>query len=163
MAQVVDPASTVLEVFNNQESAQQALQVLSGAGFASEKFSIVAQDPTIPETEAKQSGAQGAIAGSLFGAFIGLFLSYIKDTGVNQAPTVDPISNTLGMVLAGSLVGAAGIGLMAAITGGNVRRKGGKTEAVVAQPDFFLLAKDLPDEDIVRIKTMLQTQFNSAS
>lgn len=63
------------------------------------------------------------------------------------------ITNVVGIALAGSLVGAAGLGLIAAITGVNVRREG--TPAAVT-PDFLLLAKGLSAERLVQAQEAFQ-------
>ena len=65
----------------------------------------------------------------------------------------DPIRNLVGMVLAGSLVGAAGFGLMEAMTGVNVMKEGDDISALT--PNFLVFVKDLQPEEVTQAKRIL--------
>lgn len=154
MTSVVKPDEGLVGRFANREAAEAAMDVLQEAGFAREQFSLITQSPTVPETKAKESGAKGAIVGSLFGALVGLTLSYLKLNVVGGLMDVDAMTNLVGMALAGSLVGAAGLGLVAAMTGVNVRQDTGAETATA--PDFLLLAKGLSAEQLTQVQQALQ-------
>jgi hypothetical protein len=155
MTSVVKPDERLVGRFSDRETAEAAMRVLQAAGFTRDQFSLVAESPTIPETKAKESGIKGAIVGALFGALVGLTLSYLKLNVVGGAMDVDATTNLVGMSLAGSLVGAAGLGLIAAMTGVNVRQDKADTAAATA-PDFLLLAKELSAEQLTQAQATLQ-------
>lgn len=58
------------------------------------------------------------------------------------------------MILAGSLVGAAGLGAMAAITGVNVAKQDG-AEISALTPSFLVFVKDLQPEQVTKAKRIL--------
>lgn len=154
MTSVVKPDEGLVGRFTDREAAEAAIARLQESGFAKDRFSLMAQSPTIPETKARESGAKGAIAGAVFGALMGLTLSYLKHN-VGGSMDVEPITNLVGMSLVGSLVGAAGLGLMAAMSGVNVRRDTPDAETA-ATPDFLLLAKGLSAEQLTQVQEILK-------
>ncbi len=156
MTSVVKPDEGLIGRFPDREAAETAVTVLQQAGFARERFALMAQPPTIPETKAKDSGVKGAIVGSLLGALVGLTMSYLKLNVVGGTMDVDAITNLVGMSLAGSLVGSAALGVIAAMSGVNVRQDQSGTEPAATTPDFLLLAKGLSAEQLTQAQETLQ-------
>ncbi len=156
MTSVVKPNEGLVGRFSDQDAAEAAITVLQAAGFARDRFSLITQSPTISETKAKDSGVKGAIVGALSGALVGLTVSYLKLNVVGGLMDVDAITNLVGMTLAGSLVGAAGLGLLAAMTGVNVRQDKPDTETAAEAPDFLLLARGLSAEQLTQAQDALQ-------
>lgn len=158
MTQAIEPNQHRLGEFSEQRAAEIALKALQEAGFSSERVSLLTKTPTIPATEAKNSGVKGAIVGALTGGLAGLVLNMAKVSAVGGIPDVDPFRNAIGMVLAGSFIGAASIGVIAAMTGVNVRR--GKdedgVEAAALIPNFVIFAKDLQPDEVSQAKAIVR-------
>jgi hypothetical protein len=74
---------------------------------------------------------------------------------------VHPMTNLIGMTLAGSLVGAAALGLIAAMSGVNVRQDKPGAQAAATTPDFLLLATGLSPEELTQVQQTLQQSVNS--
>jgi phosphoribosylcarboxyaminoimidazole (NCAIR) mutase len=156
VSSIPEASQNSIGAFSDQQTAEQALQALQEAGFARERIALVAETPPVTSTEAKKSGIRGAIAGALSGGLAGLVLSLTKaslDTGV---PAVNPFRNSLGLFLAGSFVGAIGMGIIGAMTGVNVRQANNGTEVTALIPGFVLFAKDLQPEELQRAREIVQ-------
>jgi hypothetical protein len=114
---------TPIAIFPDRPTAEAAYRSLQDAGFAADRLSVVSQDiapsPPVPETEAQRSAKGGAMAGAMFGALAGLLLSVIS-TQTQGTAALAPLSNLVGMVLAGSAVGAVGGSAIAALMGASV-------------------------------------------
>ncbi len=100
-----------------------------------------------------ENAGKGAIAGALCGAIGGFILSYARTNFSETVTSDDPIRNLVGMILAGSLVGAVGFGLMEAMTGVNVMKDGDEISALT--PNFLVFVKDLQPEEITKAKRIL--------
>ncbi len=156
MTQAVEPNQYSIATFPNRQLAEQALRALQDAGFTSDRVSLVTQTPPVKATEAKKSGIRGAIAGALGGGLAGLILSLTKIDLVGGIPAVDPVRNSMGLFLAGSFVGAIGMGIIGAMTGVNVREEKSGTEAGALLPIFVLFARDLQPDELNRAKAISQ-------
>jgi hypothetical protein len=156
MTQAIEPTQKRIGEFPDQAAAENALNALQEAGFSKERISIVPKTPPVPATEAKRSGVRGAIAGALCGGLAGLTLSLMKIGAAGGIPQVDPLRNMLGLFLAGSLIGAVGMGLIGAMTGVNVRKDGVGAEASALIPNFVLFAKDLLPDELSQAKEIVQ-------
>lgn len=154
MTYTMESDSSIIGAFANQQIAETALNALQESGLPAENFSLALQTPPVTETEAGNNAGKGAIAGALCGAIVGFILSYARTNFAQTVNSDSPIRNMIGMILAGSLVGAAGLGVMAAITGVNVVKQNG-AEISALTPSFVVFAKDLQLEDIVKAKRIL--------
>ncbi|MBI4780624.1 MAG: hypothetical protein HY785_04810 [Oscillatoriophycideae cyanobacterium NC_groundwater_1537_Pr4_S-0.65um_50_18] len=146
--------------FSEQQVAEDALQALQTAGFTQEQLQLNSQTPPVPQTEAKKSGGKGAIVGALAGGLIGLIFGYAK---VNLAETanVGLLGDSLGMVLAGSLVGAAAMSIIAAMSGVNVIRDQVGTETSALTPIFLVSVNASQPEEIAKAQSILE-QYTTA-
>lgn len=153
MTYTTESDPNIIGAFADQQLAEDALTVLQQSGFLSENFFSTVQTPPVTETKAGENAGKGAIAGALCGAIIGFILSYAKTNFAENANSDDPVRNLVGMILAGSLVGAAGFGLMAAMTGVNVMKEGDDISALT--PNFLVFGKDLQPEEVTKAKRIL--------
>ncbi len=156
MTPALEPTQHPIGLFSDLKMAESTLNALQEAGFASERIALVPQTPPIPATEAKKSGSRGAIAGAVGGGLAGLTLSLTKIMAVGGIPDVTPARNMIGMMLAGSLVGAVGMGLIAAMNGVNVRREKDGADAAGLIQDFVLFARDLQPDELKRAREIAQ-------
>ncbi|MCY7393199.1 MAG: hypothetical protein LH647_17405 [Leptolyngbyaceae cyanobacterium CAN_BIN12] len=148
----------IIGTFSDQQAAEKALVTLEHSGFPAENFSLALQTPPVTATKAAKNGGKGAIAGALCGAIVGFILGYARTNLAETASSDDPIRNLIGMILAGSLVGAAGFGLMAAMTGVNVMKDSDEVSALT--PSFLVFVKDLQTEEVTKAKEIL-AQYGS--
>jgi uncharacterized membrane protein len=114
-------------MFASRDRAEAASRSLAEAGFAANQIGIDTQvldpNPRIRDTKAAKSAGGGAIAGSLFGALVGLLLVIISLnplTSIANPAVTQPWLTVVGVTLAAAGVGAAGGALMAALSGLNV-------------------------------------------
>jgi hypothetical protein len=154
MTYAMESNSSIVGAFADRRAAETGLNALQESGLPAENFSLALQTPPVTETEAGKNAGKGAIAGALCGAIVGLILSYARTNFAQTVSSDSPVRNMIGMILAGSLVGAAGFGVMAAITGVNVVKQDG-AEISALTPSFLVFAKDLQSEDITKAKRIL--------
>lgn len=152
------PNQNPVALFEDQEAAEAARQALQAAGFAAEQVSLVPRsldpNPPVRDTEARKSAGGGAIVGSLFGAIAGFLVGYISLI-LPRTPIID-IGNVVGLVLAGSGVGAAMGGLIAMVTGTYVHK--GEVEPQYAQmKQQFLIFVDGDADAQRRAREIMQT------
>jgi hypothetical protein len=147
---------TPLAIFPDRETAEAAYSTLQEAGFAAERLSVKSQDiapsPPVEDTEAQRSAGGGAIAGAIFGALAGLLLSVVS-TQTEGTAALGPLNNLIGVVLAGSGVGAAGGSLIAALMGASVYR--GETRMDYIEPVRYIISAEGNSEELERAKAVL--------
>lgn len=115
--------------FMNEQKAQTAMKMLIEAGFPIERLSVEQEtiDPMhgIAESQVKEGAKGGAIAGAAFGGLVGcsffILANYLPSTAFNG--DLNPL---VGLV-AGAIIGAAGIGAIGAISGRNVPETNGES------------------------------------
>jgi uncharacterized membrane protein len=161
MPQLIKPHQNSLASFSDRFLAEAAVQTLESAGFAREHLAIVPEsispEPAVKETEAISSAGSGAIAGTVFGCMAGLLLGFMKVAGadVNAAVTgIDPLQVFVGMTLAGAGVGAAGGGLIAALSGASVRKDAVETLAKPVE-SYIVVAEQITPEQVIQAKQIL--------
>ncbi|MEX0270631.1 hypothetical protein AB3R30_15925 [Leptolyngbyaceae cyanobacterium UHCC 1019] len=154
MTYTMESDPSIIGAFADQQIAEKALNALQESGLPAENFSLALQTPPVSATKAGKNAEKGAIAGALCGAIVGFILSYGRTNFAQTISSDSSIRNMIGMILAGSLVGAAGLGVMAAITGVNVMKQDG-AEISALEPNFLVFVKDLQSEDIVKAKRIL--------
>jgi membrane protein DedA with SNARE-associated domain len=126
--------------FIDRQDAEVAAEFLEEAGFLAEQVQIetLGLKPkfTLPESNAIESGKGGAIAGAILGSTIGLSLSLI----VKSVPDVNLTVNipSVLMVIIGGIVGALAIGIIGAITGGQIPKTHPETENEPIALDYGL-------------------------
>ena len=114
---------TVLGVFDNPSTAEQALTGLKEAGFAPDQVSVVAKDTGESREMVDNTGMgdQGAAAGTgaVVGGLLGGALGWLVGIGALAIPGIGPIvaAGALATTLGGAAVGAAAGGLIGALAG----------------------------------------------
>jgi hypothetical protein len=126
------------------QTAQFALSTLQKSGFPPEQFSVIPQalDPnsSFNETEAAKGAGVGAMTGSVFGGLLGGLIAYASSLAVGSDLGS---SHLLGLVLAGSGVGALAVSILGALTGVNVHKD---QEASASVEQYIIIADITPDE-----------------
>lgn len=114
---------TLVGVFENGDSAVQAINDLKVAGFAPESISIISKDRRVAhETDLdgdNNRAAEGTLAGSLGGGTLGAVLGWLLAGGTALIPGVGPIvaAGVFGATLTGALIGGAVGGISGALAG----------------------------------------------
>ncbi|HEX6605827.1 MAG TPA: general stress protein [Chloroflexia bacterium] len=116
---------TVIGVFNDQMTAQRAIERLKDAGFAPSDIGILMQNQQGAQNLAAQTGTKagedagkGAVAGGLLGALGGLLVGVgaLAIPGIGPVVAAGPLAAGLGAVLGSTATGAvvgAGVGAIA--------------------------------------------------
>ena len=120
--QVKDDGSTVVGLFQDQPSAEQAIQRLRAVGFTEQEIGVAIRDREQQQqltestgTQAAEDATKGAVGGGVVGGVIGL----LAGVGALAIPGVGPIiaGGALASTLAGAGIGAAAGGLLGALVG----------------------------------------------
>ncbi|PSF37082.1 hypothetical protein C7H19_11625 [Aphanothece hegewaldii CCALA 016] len=107
--------------FIQKEAAERAYQILIENGLSEKQVMLdflLADTVNIEQSEAMKSAAGGALVGTVLGGLIGLLISlpgYISASAGDGMSQMSPV----GVILLGSGVGAAAIGLIAGLSGIN--------------------------------------------
>jgi hypothetical protein len=111
--------TTVVGVFENRSSAQQAVAELRQMGFRDDQIGVVSHDTDIAaiEEEKGDTVAEGALAGAAAGASVGALWGVGIAAGL--LPAIGPViaGGTLAAILASAATGAAAAGLIGALIG----------------------------------------------
>jgi len=118
--------ATVVGVFHDRKSANDAIEALKQAGFRDDQIGVVGRysdDTAAGEANTAESGThweEGAVTGALTGAGLGALVGLGILAGI--IPAVGPIiaGGTLGMMLANAAGGAAIAGLTGALVGAGI-------------------------------------------
>ena len=130
-AQVKKEGDVVVGLFQDQPSAEAAIQRLKTAGFSEQEIGVAVRDreqqDTITEgtgTQAADGATKGAVGGGVVGGVIGL----LAGVGALVIPGVGPIiaGGALASTLAGAGIGAAAGGLLGALVGMGVPEEDAK-------------------------------------
>jgi hypothetical protein len=140
--------------FMSERESQAALKILSEAGFPSERLSQEKEiiDPMhgIAASQVKEGAKGGAIAGAAFGGIIGcsffILANYLPSSAVNG--DLNPL---IGLV-AGAIIGAAGMSAIGAITGRNVPQTDGNLTSE------YRVMLEGTREDVIRATEILNQQ-----
>ncbi len=120
--QTKDDGSTVVGLFQDQPSAERAIQRLMAAGFTDQQIGVAIRDREQQQqltestgTQAAEDATKGAVGGGVVGGVIGL----LAGVGALAIPGVGPIiaGGALASTLAGAGIGAAAGGLLGALVG----------------------------------------------
>ena len=115
--------NTAVGVFTDFTHAEQAIEELRCAGFASDRIGFIADDPAKVEappveqgTQAEKGAAVGATVGGVLGAAVGLAVAEFV------LPVVGPVivGGLLAWALGGAVTGGASGGIFGALIGLNV-------------------------------------------
>src|SRR5262249_44271354 len=112
-------------VFDDRGDAQDAIMALRDAGFAPDMIGVLARDRDTAGVIAEQTGSEagaGAAAGAMAGGGLGGVAGWLIGIGALASPGVGRISaaGPLAATLGGIAVGAAGGGIIGALTGAGV-------------------------------------------
>ncbi|HEX2219519.1 MAG TPA: YsnF/AvaK domain-containing protein [Gemmatimonadales bacterium] len=120
--QVDNESGTVVGLFQDQPSAEAAIQRLKTAGFTEQQIGVAVRDREQQDaltegtgTQAAEDATKGAVGGGVVGGVIGL----LAGVGALAIPGVGPIiaGGALASTLAGAGIGAAAGGLIGALVG----------------------------------------------
>lgn len=114
--------STVVGLFEDQPSAEQAIQRLKTAGFSEQQIGVAVRDRDQQQALAESTGtqaAEGATKGAVGGGVVGGVIGLLAGVGALAIPGIGPIiaGGALASTLAGAGIGAAAGGLMGALVG----------------------------------------------
>jgi len=156
--------SSVVAVYPDHESAEQAVRRLLKEGIDMKDVSIVGRDFQVTEEPigfvgtrdfAKVGAATGAWAGGLFGLLFGA--AFLVLPGVGAMVVAGPLAASLLGAIEGALAGAVIGGLAGALIGWGVPEDQAiKYESQVKAGKFLVVVRGTP-ETIERAKTLLAT------
>jgi hypothetical protein len=156
--------TSVIAVYPDHGSAEEAVRLLIKKGFAMKDISIVGRDFQVTEEPigflgtgdfAKLGAGTGAWVGGLFGLLVGA--AFLVLPGVGPVIIAGPLSAALLGGLEGALAGAAMGALAGAIVGlGVPKQQALKYEAQVKAGKFLVVACGTPDQ-IEKAKSILAT------
>ena len=154
-------ASTVVGLFDDRSDAHGAVQDLMAAGYAKDKVSLVATDPSGEyqkygiDSEGNLAGegaasglVSGTVVGGLLGAAIGLGTIFFPPAGVLLAGPL------LGLV-AGAAAGAATGGILGGLIGLGIPKEHADTYAEGVRRGGTLVTVTVPDEEVGRVRELL--------
>jgi len=151
MKNYVKPHQNTIAQSLDYQTAQIALGTLQKAGFPPEQFSVIPQtlDPnsSFNETEAAKGAGVGAMTGAAFGGLAGGLIAYASSLSIGLDLGATP---WIGLVLAGSGVGALAMSILGAFTGTNISKN-----QTASEQQYILLADITPDE-LEKAQTLLQ-------
>jgi hypothetical protein len=154
--------ASIVAVYPDHASAEEAVRRLHEAGFAMHDLSIVGRDFQMSEepigfVSAGDYAASGATAGAWVGGIFGLLVgaAFLVLPGVGPVIVAGPLSAAILGGLEGALAGAALGGLGGALLGLGVPKEHAiKYEAQVKAGKFLVTARGTP-EDIARARGLL--------
>lgn len=114
-------SQSFIVAFTQKEAADRAYQVLREHGLSEQQVSLdylLADTVNIEESKAQKSAAGGALVGTVLGGLSGLLISLPTHLFANAGDGNTQMS-PVGIIFLGSGVGAAGLGLIAWISGIN--------------------------------------------
>ncbi|MBA3260618.1 MAG: YsnF/AvaK domain-containing protein, partial [Gemmatimonadales bacterium] len=114
--------STVVGLFEDQPSAEQAIQRLKAEGFSEQQIGVAVRDRAQQQALTESTGtqaAEGATKGAVGGGVVGGVVGLLAGVGALAIPGIGPIiaGGALASTLAGAGIGAAAGGLMGALVG----------------------------------------------
>ena len=129
--QVRNEGGTVVGIFQDQPSAEAAIQRLTAAGFADREIGVAVRDRAQQDAITEETGtqaAQGATKGALGGGVVGGVIGLLTGVGALVIPGIGPIiaGGALASTLAGAGIGAAAGGLLGALVGMGVPEEDAK-------------------------------------
>jgi hypothetical protein len=113
----VTRGSTVVGVFDERESAREAIQALKDAGFSGDSISILSPDKQATQAIADETGTHagsGAATGAVAGGILGGLGGWLVGIGALAIPGVGPFiaAGAFASALGGAAIGA-GLGAIA--------------------------------------------------
>jgi uncharacterized protein (TIGR02271 family) len=120
--QVTNEGNTVVGLFQDQPSAEAAIQRLTSAGFTEQQIGVAVRDREQQQAITEGTGtqaAEGATTGALGGGVVGGVIGLLAGVGALAIPGIGPIiaGGALASTLAGAGIGAAAGGLLGALVG----------------------------------------------
>ena len=158
MKNFVKPHQNTIAQSLDYQTAQLALSTLQKAGFPPEQFSVIPQvlDPnsSFSETEAAKGAGVGAMTGTIFGGLMGGLIAYASSLSLGSdlgGSGLDSL-HLIGLVLAGSGVGALAVSILGALTGVNVH----KNQVVSVGAEQYILIADVTPDELEQAQMLLQ-------
>ncbi len=130
-AQIRNEGPTVVGLFQDQPSAESAIQRLKAAGFTEDEIGVAVRDQEQQRALTEDTGMQaadGAAKGAVGGGVVGGVVGLLAGVGALVIPGVGPIvaGGWLAATLAGAGIGAAAGGLIGALVGMGVPEEDAK-------------------------------------
>ncbi len=160
---MADQTSSIVAVYPDHASAEEAVQTLVDANFDLKHISIMGRDFQVSEKPigfvttgdvAKQGATAGAWAGGIFGLLMGA--AFLILPGVGPVIIAGPLSAALLGGLEGALAGAAIGGLSGALIGLGVSKEHAlKYETEVKAGKFVVTLRGTPEE-VARAQEILR-------
>jgi heat induced stress protein YflT len=154
--------SSIVAVYPDHASAEQAVRVLHQSGFPMRNLSIVGRDFQVTEEPvgfvstgdyAAAGAGTGAWVGGLFGLLVGA--AFLILPGLGAVVVAGPLSAALLGGIEGAIAGAAIGGLAGALIGWGVpKEQAVKYETMVKAGKFLVVARGTADE-IAKAKSLL--------
>ncbi|MBR8832271.1 MAG: hypothetical protein N5P05_003523 [Chroococcopsis gigantea SAG 12.99] len=141
MSEVISYGQHVIGKFPTESEAQKACQTIEGAGYSPEDIKVIVA-PLPMKLDANQSqlveGAKGgAMAGAVCGALIGYTIGLLLDSASGNSYV-----NPLLTMLFGSGVGAAGLSVIAALSGSAAPKQEEKSSRALDQEYRIIFTGD---------------------
>jgi len=160
---MADQASSIVAVYPDHESAEEAVQQLEKAGFALKDISIMGRDFQVSEKPigfvttgdvAAQGASAGAWAGGIFGLLMGA--AFLILPGVGPVVIAGPLAAALLGGLEGALAGAAIGGLSGALIGLGVSKEHAIKYETELKAGKFVVALRGTTADVARAQELLR-------
>lgn len=143
--------------FSTKQAAKATKTQLQEVGISPDKITIETEDFQPPirleDTDAIANLKVGAIAGGVLGFLVGLSLSLILTNFASEGLAAFNNWQTIHYLapVMGAIVGAAGIGLMSGISGGNVPRNRANVSESNDSPKYLVVVQGAASEtDLAR-------------
>jgi uncharacterized membrane protein len=154
---------TVIGVFEDADSATQALNALRDAGFTPEQVSVIARDTRTTREMAENTDmvAEDAGKGAVVGTVLGGLAGWLVGISALAIPGIGPIvgAGIIGTTLAGAGIGAAAGGLIGALGSYGVPEEDARQyEESVRQGSVLLTVHAGTDAQVQQANTIFGSQ-----
>jgi uncharacterized membrane protein len=156
-------SSSIVAVYPDHASAEEAVKILEGAGFSLKHISIMGRDFQATETPigfvttgdiASQGATTGAWAGGIFGLLMGA--AFLILPGVGPVIVAGPLSAALLGGIEGAIAGAAIGGLSGALVGLGVSKEHALKYETELKAGKFVVTLHGTHDEIIRAQSLLQ-------
>ena len=155
--------SSIVAVYPDHASAEEAVKILEGAGFSLKNISIMGRDFQATETPvgfvttgdiASQGATTGAWAGGIFGLLMGA--AFLILPGIGPVIVAGPLSAALLGGIEGAIAGAAIGGISGALVGLGVSKEHALKYVTELKAGKFVVTLHGTHEEVIRAQNLLQ-------
>ena len=160
---MADQSSSIVAVYPDHASAEDAVKVLEEAGFSLKSISIMGRDFQVSETPigfvttgdvAAQGASAGAWAGGIFGLLMGA--AFLILPGIGPVVIAGPLAAALLGGVEGAIAGAAIGGLSGALIGLGVSKEHAIKYETELKAGKFVVALRGTSDEVARAQTLLR-------